>query len=98
VDRIGLVPVFQKLTRRVLTYEGYDRGCFDLLAHKGVMHGRKSEPLGQTPKVVIPILGPYCRRAELGVEFFGKLPLTRIPGHIRPTRRGPDPNRPTYEN
>jgi len=38
-----------------------------------------------------------CHRTEPGGRFFGKLALTRTPDLIWPTRRDPDPNRPTYD-
>ena len=37
----------------------------------------------------------FWRSTQLGEDFF-KLALTRTPDSIQPTRRGPDPNRPTY--
>jgi len=45
------------------------------------------------PLVITPVF--CCRRTEPGGYFCWKLTLTRTPGPIRPTRRGPDPNWPT---
>ena len=53
-------------------------------------------PLDTTPLVITLFSAAvgHCR-TEPGGYFCWKLTLTRTPDHIRPTRRGPDPNRPT---
>jgi len=53
---------------------------------------------GQTPRTKPPLVITLlfcCRRTESGGYFCWKLTLTRTHDSIRPTRRSPDPNRPT---
>jgi len=59
---------------------------------------RRSNPLPRhIPLVITPVF--CCRRTsyrtEPGGYFCWKLTLARTPDPIRPTRQGPDPNRPT---
>ena len=58
--------------------------------------GNGGHPPDTTPLVITPfsaVVGHH--RTEPGGYFCWKLTLIRTPGPIRPTRQGPDPNRPT---
>ena len=59
--------------------------------------GEEVKPLPDTtPLVITPFSAAVGhRRTEPGGYFCWKLTLTRTPDPIRPTRRGPDLNRPT---
>jgi len=57
---------------------------------------RRSNPLPDTTPLVITLCSAAVvhRGTESGGYFCWKLTLTRTPDPIRPTRQGPDPNRP----
>jgi len=58
--------------------------------------GRSTPPPDTIPLVMAPFSAPVgYRRTEPGWYFCRKLTLTRTTDPIRPTRRDPDPNRPT---
>ena len=62
--------------------------------HSSYTYRRRSKP--PRPGKTLLDCNPFCSgRTEFGGNFFWKLALTRTPDHIRPTRWGPDPNRPS---